>query len=102
MLPAVVLPGFQKIVKKRSRLLHCMACSKPVFLDDRGMGRGGCSDRLHPRADHHDDAVGVQCPGGVEHPAQHRFARDLVQNLRAVRLHAGAHACGQNHHSKTI
>ena len=83
-------------------MLHRVSRSKPVLLDDRRMWLRGFGDRLHPRADHHNDPVGVQRPGSVEHPAQHRLARDLMQDLRAVRFHAGAHAGGQNHHRKTI
>src|SRR6185436_14318497 len=49
-----------------------------------------------------DHAIGAGRARGLDDPADHRPAGDLVEDLRAVALHAGAEACGHDEDERRL
>ena len=59
-----------------------------------GKGRTDC---LATVTIDHAQAGGMQLPGGIDHPAEHRLPGQTVQDLGQVRIHAFAATGGENH-----
>ena len=77
-----------------------IAGAEGLLLDGAFMGSNRFFNRFLPgRYDRHDFLC-VQIDARIEHMLDHRQVRNFMQNLRQVRFHAGALACGQNHASQ--
>ena len=53
-------------------------------------------DGVCAMSNHHGDAVGLQAGCAIQHMREHWPARDLMQHLGQIGLHALAHAGSQN------